>query len=145
LKTIHHVFGTAAPREEVFAALTTAQGLSGWWSTIVKAGAGVGAVVHFTFAGDFNPDMRVTALEPPALVCWECVGGHEPWARNSFRFELGDKAGGTIVRFWQDYARELSDDAYGTYNFDWGYYLESLRLLSETGTGKPFQAGSATA
>ena len=36
--------------------------------------------------------------------------------------------------------RELSDDAYGTYNFNWGYYLESLRLLGETGTGKPFQA-----
>ena len=94
----------------------------------------------FTFAGDFNPDMRVTALEPPALVCWECVGGHEPWALNTFRFELVDKAGGTTVRFWQNYARELTDDAYGTYNFNWGYYLESLRLLSETGTGKALQS-----
>jgi len=55
----------------------------------VKAAVGVGAIVHFTFAGDFNPDMRVTALESPALVCWECVGGHEPWAQNTFRFELG--------------------------------------------------------
>ncbi len=53
-----------------------------------------------------------TAVEPPALVCWECVGGHEPWAQNTFRFELGDKGDGTIVRFWQDYARELSDDGF---------------------------------
>jgi hypothetical protein len=44
------------------------------------------------------------------------------------------------VRFWQEYATELSDDAYGTYNFNWGYYLESLRLLCTTGAGKPFQA-----
>ena len=139
MKTIHHVFDTAAPRDKVFAALTTTEGLSGWWTTVVKAEAAVGAVVQFTFADDFNPAMRVTALEPPALVCWECVGGHEPWARNTFRFELEHKADGTIVRFWQDYARELSDDAYGTYNFNWGYYLESLRVLSETGTGKPFQ------
>ena len=50
-----------------------------------------------------------------------------------------------IVRFWQGYARELSDDDYGTYNFNWRYYLESLRLFSNTGSGKPFQAGSATA
>jgi uncharacterized protein YndB with AHSA1/START domain len=139
MKTIHHVFDTAAPRDKVFAALTTTEGLSGWWTTIVKAEAAVGAVVQFTFAGDFNPAMQVTALEPPALVCWECVGGHEPWAQNTFRFELEGKAGGTIVRFWQHYARELSDDAYGTYNFNWGYYLESLRVLSETGAGKPFQ------
>ena len=64
MKTIHHVFDTTAPRDTVFAALTTAQGLSGWWTTIVKAEAGVGAIAHFTFAGDFNLDMRVAALEP---------------------------------------------------------------------------------
>jgi hypothetical protein len=47
------------------------------------------------------------------------------------------------LRFWQEYAVELADDYYGVYNFNWGYYLESLRLLCVTGTGKPFQAGSA--
>jgi len=142
VKTIHHVFDTTAPRETVYAALTTTEGLSGWWTTIVKAEAAVGTVVSLTFAGDFNPEMRVTALEPPALVRWECVGGHEAWAQNTFRFELADKAGGTTVRFWQDYARELSDDAYGTYNYNWGYYLESLRQYCETGVGKPFQVAA---
>jgi hypothetical protein len=48
--------------------------------------------------------------------------------------------GRTRVRFWQDYAVELADDYYGTYNFNWGYYLESLRLFCSTGTGKPFEA-----
>jgi uncharacterized protein YndB with AHSA1/START domain len=144
MKTIHHVVETAAPRDQVFSALTTSEGLSGWWSTRVKAEAAVGAVVEFTFAGDFNPRMRVTKLDPPALLGWECVGGHEPWAENTFRFELEGRAGGgTVLRFWQEYARELSDDAYGIYNFNWGYYLESLRLLTETGTGKPFQARPA--
>jgi hypothetical protein len=47
---------------------------------------------------------------------------------------------GTEVR-WRCVA-ELADDYYGVYNFNWGYYLESLRLLCVTGTGKPFQAGS---
>jgi uncharacterized protein YndB with AHSA1/START domain len=44
LKTIHHVFDTTAPRDTVFAALTTTQGLSRWWTTIVKAEVGVGAI-----------------------------------------------------------------------------------------------------
>jgi len=61
---------------------------------------------------------------------------------NTFRFELAGQTGGTTVRFWQDYARELSDDAYGSYNFNWGYYLESLRLYCETGAGKPFQVAA---
>ena len=133
MTTIHHVFHATAPRDTGFAALTTTRGPSGWWTTIVKAEAGVGAIAHFTFAGDFNPDMRVTALEPLALVRWECAGGHEPWTQDTFRFELADKGDETIVRFWQDYARELNDDDYGTYNFNWGYYLESLRLFSNTG------------
>ncbi len=34
---------------------------------------------------------------------------------------------------------ELDDDSYGIYNFNWGYYLQSLRLFCTTGVGKPFQ------
>jgi hypothetical protein len=45
-------------------------------------------------------------------------------------------------RIRQEYAIELDDDAYGIYNFNWAYYLESLRLLCETGTGKPFEPPS---
>ena len=40
--------------------------------------------------------------------------------------------------FSQDYARELSDEVYGIYNFNWGYYLNSLKLLCEKGSGVPF-------
>jgi hypothetical protein len=73
---------------------------------------------------------------------WKCVGGHAPWAENTFRFELLEHDGGTRLRFWQDYATELDDDAYGTYNFSWGYYLESLRLYCVNGAGKPYPVAS---
>ena len=46
--------------------------------------------------------------------------------------------GETALQFVQQYARELSDETYGTYNFNWGHYLNSLKLLCETGTGTPF-------
>ena len=39
------------------------------------------------------------------------------------------------MQFVQQYAQELSDETYGTYNFNWGYYLNSLKLYCETGTG----------
>ena len=95
MKTIHHVSGTTAPRDTIFAALTTTQGLSGWRATIVTAEAGAGAIVHVTFAGDVNPDMRVTALEPPALVCWECAGGHEPRFTEEFKNRNNSAVAGT--------------------------------------------------
>jgi hypothetical protein len=101
----------------------------------------VGARVEFTFASDFNPVMEIVSIDPETRLVWKCVAGHEPWANGTFRFELESLGDGRIrLRFWQDYAIELSDDLYGTYNFNWGYYLESLRLLCTEGSGKPFVA-----
>jgi hypothetical protein len=47
--------------------------------------------------------------------------------------------------FTQIYAQELSDEVYGTYNFNWGYYLQSLKLLCETGMGTPFKTARRAA
>ena len=139
MKTIHHVIDVGAGASSIYEALTKEAGLSAWWSSKVAApSSDVGALIEFTFAGDFNPVMRIDELDADALVVWKCVGGHEPWDDNDFRFELAEHEGGTRLRFWQEYATELSDDAYGTYNFNWGYYLESLRQLCVEGQGKPF-------
>lgn len=138
MKPIIHVVDVNAPKEKVYTALTTQKGLAGWWTTIVKAEERVGGVIEFTFNSEFGPRMKITQLQPPTLVVWECVGGHDPWIRNTFRFEIVAQNPGSRLRFRQDYSRELSDDQYGIYNFNWGYYRESLRLDRETGTGKPF-------
>ena len=80
-------------------------------------------------------------LEEPSRLAWECVAGHEPWSANTFRFELtGRDGGGTSLLFRQEYAQELSDVQYGVYNFNWGYYLESLRRYCDTGQGAPYAA-----
>jgi uncharacterized protein YndB with AHSA1/START domain len=140
MKTIHHVLDIDAPGDRVWRALTESSGLAAWWSTAVQApDAAVGTSIRFTFADDFNPVMEITALVPVTELAWRCASGHSPWDDNSFRFQLvALDDGRTRLRFWQEYAVELSDDAYGVYNFNWGYYLESLRLLCTTGTGKPF-------
>ncbi len=71
---------------------------------------------------------------------WKCVGGHANWKDNTFSFALDERKGETGLTFEQIYAQELSDEVYGTYNFNWGYYLGSLKSLCETGSGTPFQA-----
>jgi Activator of Hsp90 ATPase homolog 1-like protein len=138
VKTIIHVVDINVPREQVYAALTTQKGLAGWWTSVVKAEERIGGVLEFTFNSEFGPRMKITQLQPPGLVVWECVGGHEPWIGNTFHFEIAAQDPGSRLRFRQDYSRELSDDQYGIYNFNWGYYLESLRLCCETGAGKPY-------
>jgi uncharacterized protein YndB with AHSA1/START domain len=140
VKTIHHVVDIDADGNTVWGALTTQVGLASWWTTSVAApGPAVGSNIEFTFGGDFNPIMEITQLEANGLLGWKCVGGHLYWADNTFRFELAQPDDGkTRLRFWQEYATELDDDAYGIYNYNWGYYLESLRLFCNDGKGKPF-------
>jgi uncharacterized protein YndB with AHSA1/START domain len=144
MKTIHHVVDIDAPAARVWAALTNPGDLARWWSTRVEpvGGPGVGGRLDWTFRDDFNPVMQIAAERDGQELEWVCTGGHAPWQDNRFRFQLGEAGDGrTRLRFWQEYAVELPDDAYGTYNFNWGYYLESLRLLCVTGTGKPYPAG----
>ena len=140
MNRIVHVLDIAAPREAVYAAITTRDGLAGWWTTKVDTDGRKGSTIKFRFRGDFNPEMLITRLDDLAAVGWTCTGGHANWLDNTFRFELRGSSKGTSLRFTQVYARELDLDTYGTYNFNWGYYLDSLTMLVEKGTGKPFQA-----
>ena len=142
MKSIHHVVDIDASTATVWSVLTEADRLARWWSTKVRTDdAALGTQVHWTFAGDFNPVMEITTLDVGHELQWRCVAGHDPWKNSMFRFQLHDSdTDHTRLRFWQEYAVELDDDAYGIYNFNWGYYLESLRLLASTGAGKPFAA-----
>jgi uncharacterized protein YndB with AHSA1/START domain len=141
MKTIHHVVDMDTKPKTVWKALAEPKGLAGWWSTKVEADkAAVGVKVHFTFTGDFNPVMEITELDEGRELVWRCVAGHDPWKDSTFRFQIAALDDGRVrLRFWQHYAAELADDYYGIYNFNWGYYLESLRLLVTTGKGKPFE------
>ena len=122
----------------MYEALTTADALSKWWTTKVTVEEGTGGLIRFTFHSDFHPEMKQTALEPNLLVCWTCIAVHPNWQNNTFEFTLTERNSETLVQFVQEYVQELSDETYGTYNFNWGYYLNSLKLLCETGTGTPF-------
>jgi uncharacterized protein YndB with AHSA1/START domain len=138
MKQIIHVVDMKAERDQVYTALTTHRGLTGWWTTDVTADTTVGGRIDFRFGTVFNAQMRIAALEPVRRVEWKGVGGEQAWLDNRFIFDLGERTGMTLLTFTQDYARELDDEAYGRFNFNWGYYLQSLRELCETGTGFPF-------
>ena len=138
MKQIIHAVHIHASPSVVFTALTTAKGLRGWWTREVDAEERQGGIIRFTFGGDFNPQMEQISLETDRTVRWRCVDGHANWQDNTFTFALTDRDGETLLMFKQDYARELTDEVYGDYNFNWGYYLSSLKQLCETGAGTPF-------
>lgn len=137
MKTILHSVDIKADPKTIYENLTKESGLAGWWSDRVSADQTVGGKIRFEFIAIFNPVMEITALEPQRRVEWKCVDGHEPWKDNTFSFDMEGRNGAAILFFRQEYAQELSDEEYGRYNFNWGYYLHSLKQLCETGRGTP--------
>ena len=141
MDVILHAVDMAAPADKLFDAIATGNGLSGWWSTRVTAEEKRGGTIRFEFIPDFNPVMEITELERPTLVAWRCTGGAKSWIEATLRFEIEARnASHSRLMFTQRYAGEMSDYDFGTFNYSWGYYLHSLQLYAETGTGAPFSA-----
>ena len=139
MKKILHMVTIKAPAKDVYDAITTQQGLSSWWVTRVALSD---TQVDFNFMEGMTPNMKIEQAEAGSLLRWRCVGGHDNWLDNTFTFALSEGEGAVNLMFTQDYAQELPDPVYGMYNYNWGYYLDSLREYCEKGEGKPFDPGA---
>ena len=85
----------AASTEEVFAALTTLDGLSGWWTRDTQGDPGVDGELTFTFSPGNTTTMRVDRLDRPRRVEWTCVAQHienfdppDEWVETRLVFDL---------------------------------------------------------
>jgi uncharacterized protein YndB with AHSA1/START domain len=67
---ILHRVGIDAKPANVFAALTTINGVRGWWVSTASGDAGKGGTIDFGFC-----DMQVIDAEPDKLVHWRCTRG----------------------------------------------------------------------
>jgi uncharacterized protein YndB with AHSA1/START domain len=142
----HHVFDIRETPDTVFASITTAGGLSSWWTTSVQAGtAERGSLFLFRSRGPFDPQLRMTEIESPSLVAREGVSGHDAWATTTLPVQPDRIEGGTMVSFRHRTGADRSDDAVASASFDWRHHLDSLRILCETGRGKPCRSGTPAA
>ncbi|MGY2010062.1 SRPBCC family protein [Nocardia gipuzkoensis] len=133
---ILHRVGIESPVSEVYAALTTTEGLAGWWTTDTRGNGGeVGGVLEFRFgAGGF--DMKVRELEPGGRVLWEVIDGPDDWVGTQLDWNLGQADDYTIVLFKHQGWKEPVESMYHC-STKWAVFLLSLKSLIETGKGAP--------
>ena len=135
MNDILHRIGVTSTPDEVFTALTTVDGLAGWWTEDTEGDAEVGGELRFRFLpGGF--DMKVIETQRDELVRWEVIDGPEEWIGTQVTFELTQQDGFTIVMFrhqgWREPVEFMSHCS-----TKWAIYLMSLKQLVETGTGAP--------
>ena len=138
---IIHRVGIKASPEKVYQALSTIEGLAGWWTADTSGVAEVQNTITFQFRGPKGTiiggfDMQVVTQEPAKKVQWACVKGPEEWVGTTITFELKQENEFTIVLFGHRNWRESSEFT-AHCNTKWGTFLMSLKELLETGTGKP--------
>ena len=138
MEHIRHYLVIKAPIEKVYDAITTQDGLSKWWTEKTIAKSEVDFVNEFRFGEQYHNKMRVTQLILHKSIQWVCEVGEQEWIDTKISFNLEVKEGKTILRFAQRDWQEATE-FYESCNFQWGYYMQSLKMLCETGNGMPHQ------
>ena len=126
-----------APIESVFAAVSTVEGLSGWWTTGTSGSPEPGDELRFAFR-DGAAVMRVED-RTPALERWTCLGhsGQPEWAHTTVTFQLTEVTPDvTHLQFTHGGLRPQLD-CYDQCSMGWTYLMKSLTSYAETGTGHP--------
>jgi uncharacterized protein YndB with AHSA1/START domain len=133
---LHRIGIKSSSMDDVYQALTTRDGLAGWWTSNTQGkGNQVGNIIKFRFgAGGF--DMKVANLNPPSLVVWELAEGPEEWMNTTISFELKQEDDYIILLFkhlnWKEPVEFMHHCS-----TKWAIFLMSLKSLIETGKGTP--------
>lgn len=135
---LHRVGITASP-EAVYEALTTIEGLTGWWTSDVRGDGDAGGVVQFRFEGAPEPggfDMSVLEAKSAERVLWQVVEGPQEWIGTHISWDLRTEGDYTIIMFahqgWRDPVEFMHHCS-----TKWATFLMSLKSLLETGAGAP--------
>jgi uncharacterized protein YndB with AHSA1/START domain len=137
---MHHLVqidGVDAPA--AYAALTTQDGITGWWtSRATVPGANVGDVLKMSFPeAAFTWDMRVDKADAPAVVEWDCLGGPPGWEYTRIVWSVEATDAGVVVRL-DHTGFPAVDDMFRIVTVGWAQMLLSLKPYLETGIRKPF-------
>lgn len=135
---IRHLLVIESSPGSVYRAITDQAGLRAWWTPQAVAKPQVGSIAEFNFDDRYHNKMRIHRLEPEALVEWECLEGDPEWVGTRFLFDLRPDDGQTVLRFCHCGWREPTD-FFASCNYQWGYYMRSLKSYCETGEGTPYR------
>jgi uncharacterized protein YndB with AHSA1/START domain len=141
LTDIVHRVGIKAPIADVYRALSTIDGLAGWWTRETTGTSAPGESINFEFSSPTGEQvgsmtMAVTALVPDQEVRWHCTAGPAEWVGTYLEFKLTEDGDYSIVNFGHKNWREAVEFT-GHCSTKWAVFLLSLKAMLETGQGQP--------
>ena len=133
------VTAIAAEPEAVLAALTTPEGVAGWWGTTSGSAGAVGDVLEVGFGTSRVITLDVAALEPGRIEWFVERAPYTPeWDGTRIVFELAPAGDGTELRF-RHVGLTPRFECYEMCHAGWTHYLASLVAYTERGVGDPYR------
>ncbi|MBL0888899.1 SRPBCC family protein [Myceligenerans indicum] len=134
---ILHRIGVRTPTPDAtYEALTTIDGLAGWWTAATEGSTGIGDVIEFRFPPVGGFDMKVLEARPNDRVVWEVIDGPAEWIGTTISWDLRQDDDFTIVLFRHAGWREPVEFMHHC-STKWAVFLMSLKSMIETGHGAP--------
>jgi uncharacterized protein YndB with AHSA1/START domain/DNA-binding transcriptional ArsR family regulator len=120
---------SAAPVEEVVAALTTLDGLAGWWTPDVTGSPAPGGELVFRFGGRATT-MRVEDVDPTGLVVWTCIASEifAEWVGTSLWFDVRPRPGGGSVLVFRHVGLTPELPCFAVCAPGWEHHLANLMM-----------------
>ena len=138
---IIHRVGIKAPVSKVYAALSTVEGVAGWWTKETTGVSKSGGHIEVRFLSPSGKEigsmnMEVMELDPSKKVHWRFKSGPAEWVGTDVIFNLSQDGDYTIVLFGHKNWREAVEFT-SHCSMKWATFMLSLKDLVETGKGKP--------
>ncbi|MEQ9263527.1 MAG: SRPBCC domain-containing protein [Owenweeksia sp.] len=141
---ITHNLEIKASAEDIYKAMATQKGITGWWSKrcLVGENEGEKSLLKFDKQGT-NVDMgfKTKTLHPNQTVIWECVENANPaWLGTRIVTEIKPLRDHCSVVFshagFED--KWKGQEAFEATKGGWEHFTDSLKDYCETGNGHPW-------
>ena len=135
---IFHDFPINASPQKVFDAVSTAAGLSSWWTKSCEGNPAAGAEYKLGFGPEYDWRAVVTYFIPGSEFELRLTKADADWQNSRVGFTLKPQGGGTSVKFhhlgWPE-----ANEHYKISCFCWAMYLRLLKRYVETGETVPYE------
>ena len=128
-------FDVDAPPQTVLTALTTSDGIQGFWTSRAEVPAAVGGTLRLGFPIAPAPfDLRLERSDERTVV-WRTETFPPHWVGTTVRWDVEQRDGGATVGF----AHAGFGDAHeaGRVAYTWGQIMVQLKRYAETGRPDP--------
>lgn len=142
---IVHDFRIKTTAQKLYEAITTENGIHGWWAKDADVGRNTGEISRMRFAkeaGAVEMHFRIDAMVPSKRVSWTCVKNPNPaWIDTMIDLEI-DQVNPSEVNFRFNHShwdpKWKGQLPYEQTKEGWNHFMISIKEYCETGVGQPW-------